>query len=607
MTSQAVMKRYLTAVSKTEEYANNKTIQNLATAIANFKKLEKEEQAELNVLIEGAYKKLQAKGVSVKKAPTKTTTTRKTRTTEKGGLKAILAELKKKLGAEKFKEATTGTDIEKDIKIPALKKGKRIVRKKGYTTNQYGTFKNQVGTAYWESRANRFDANQPSQTRKYKLADGGKLNKEIKLRFEPETNFGGKSLATREDVKSFFDAIKKSEILDKYVEKSYYDFENQMGFLILNDKASIDKFEKILDAYNLKKSKHQMAKGGKIEVGSIVNLPEIKMKDGRVQFERVVGGEVIGFEDGVYDVLNPKTNRIHRVSKNQIEKPSAYSKHRQTASRMRNDENTYPKGTEFAKGGEVEKVWYDIRSFNIADFGEEGAKKQAEQYIEEFIEYWKGDVKKEELKIRKSYGGKDYKGEYIVMKLFPKYAKGGDVERGSAHIYITKTNGEYKVYHGSDVSLRKNAKPLYTSENNPEGTWDKIWSTLRGSKMADGGNTSKLTEAEREQAERELREAWEGKNADDYVMYSDKYKKGGNVDNIKVGDYVIVKNNPYWEGGLGAEKSYRRKVKMIVGEGQDKDYFFTDGSTSSAKYVHSIKSKKHAQGGTTKRIKRRSC
>jgi hypothetical protein len=181
MTSQAVMKRYLTAVSKTEEYANNKIIQNLAIGIANFKKLAKKDQEELNVLIEGAYNKLQAKGFSVKKTPTKTTTTRKTRTTEKGGLKAILADLKKKLGAEKFKEATTGTDIQKDIQIPALKKGKRIVRKKGYTTNQYGTFKNQVGTAYWESRANRFDANQPSQTRKYKLADGGEVTIPIQV------------------------------------------------------------------------------------------------------------------------------------------------------------------------------------------------------------------------------------------------------------------------------------------------------------------------------------------------------------------------------------------------------------------------------------------
>ena len=57
MTSQAVMKRYLTAVSKTEEYAKNKTIQDLAIGIANFKKLEKKEQEQLNAYIEGAYNK----------------------------------------------------------------------------------------------------------------------------------------------------------------------------------------------------------------------------------------------------------------------------------------------------------------------------------------------------------------------------------------------------------------------------------------------------------------------------------------------------------------------------------------------------------------------
>ena len=44
---------------------------------------------------------------------------------------------------------------------------------------------------------------------------------------------------------------------------------------------------------------------------------------------------------------------------------------------------------------------------------------------------------------------------------------------------------------------------------------------------------------------------------------------------------------------------------MISGEGKDKDFFFTDGSNSSSKYVHSIK--KHAKGGTTKRIKRMGC
>jgi hypothetical protein len=449
MTSQAVMKRYLTAVSKTEEYANNTTIQNLAIGIANFKKLEKKQQAELNVLIEGAYNKLQAKGFSVKKTPTRTTTTRKTRTTSQGGLKAILAELKKKLGSEKFKEATTGTDIQKDIKIPALKKGKRIVRKKGYTSNLYGTFKNKVGSVYYESRANRMDVNQPSQTRKYKLADGGSIGNKVY---------------------------------------------NEM--------------------YGVGNSKY-----------------------------------VVNFHDG---------------------------------------EKTHKDGSPF----------FDIRIFKN--------------------------------KIEKDNFVKDLKSKGFIYK----YAKGGNVERGSAHIYITKTNGEYKVYHGSDVTLRKNAKPLYTSENNPEGTWDKIWSTLRGSKMADGGNTSKLTEAEREQAEREIREAWEGKNIDDYVMYSDKFAKGGRLSNAEMSKTKIkdwYKKN-YKTDELGDEINPNitfddvivgilngREIYSLIGvrDSVVRERLFSKLSKLQGRYENYANDlyrkygdknlESFAKGGTTKRIKRRSC
>ena len=337
MTSQAVMKRYLTAVSKTEEYAKNKTIQDLAIGIANFKKLEKKEQEQLNAYIEGAYNKLQAKGFSVKKTPTKTTTTRKTTTTEKGGLKAILDDLKKKLGAEKFKDATTGTDILKDIQIPALKKGKRIVRKKGYTSNFYGTFKNKVGRAYWESRANRYDANQPSQTRKYKLADGGEVGNKV---YNEMYGVGSSKYLV-----NFHDG-----------EKTHKDGSPFFDIRIFKNKVEKDKFVKELKS---KGFVHKYAEGGEIEVGSIVNLPEIKMKDGRVQYERVVGGEVIGIEDGIYDVLNPKTNRLHRVTKQQIEQiDQAKAKHTRSRASLRSNEDTYPKGTEFAKGGKTKKIDY---------------------------------------------------------------------------------------------------------------------------------------------------------------------------------------------------------------------------------------------------------
>jgi hypothetical protein len=58
---------------------------------------------------------------------------------------------------------------------------------------------------------------------------------------------------------------------------------------------------------------------GSINVGDKVNLYEIKMPDGRTQFERVERGEVLYINDGIYGVKNPKTNRIHQVRLDQIE------------------------------------------------------------------------------------------------------------------------------------------------------------------------------------------------------------------------------------------------------------------------------------------------
>ena len=236
------------------------------------------------------------------------------------------------MGAEKFKDATTGTDILKDIQIPALKKGKRIVRKKGYTSNFYGTFKNKVGSTYYENRANRYDANQPSQTRKYKLAKGGEIGNKV---YNEMYGVGSSKYLV-----NFHDG-----------EKTHKDGSPFFDIRIFKNKVEKDKFVKELKS---KGFVYKYAEGGEIEVGSIVNLPEIKMKDGRVQYERVVGGEVIGIEDGIYDVLNPKTNRLHRVTKQQIEQiDQAKAKHNRSRGSLRSNEDTYPKGTEFAKGGKV--------------------------------------------------------------------------------------------------------------------------------------------------------------------------------------------------------------------------------------------------------------
>lgn len=160
MSSQAVMKRQILALAKREP--SNEELQKIKQSLAVYKKLTKEEQAKINEMVTNAHAKLDSEGKFAKGGKTKTQS-----------MKTALTEFKNKIGAKKFKRATTGTDIKKDIGIPAQKVGKRIVRKKGKTTNQYGTFKNQVGTTYYEGRPNRSDVNQPSEKRKIKLADGG--------------------------------------------------------------------------------------------------------------------------------------------------------------------------------------------------------------------------------------------------------------------------------------------------------------------------------------------------------------------------------------------------------------------------------------------------
>jgi hypothetical protein len=63
---------------------------------------------------------------------------------------------------------------------------------------------------------------------------------------------------------------------------------------------------------------YEFKDGGSEIVGDKVMLPEIKMRDGKIQFEKVENGEVLYIENGIYGVLNPKTKRIHQVSLNQI-------------------------------------------------------------------------------------------------------------------------------------------------------------------------------------------------------------------------------------------------------------------------------------------------
>jgi hypothetical protein len=78
------------------------------------------------------------------------------------------------------------------------------------------------------------------------------------------------------------------------------------------------------DAYKLTVDfiENNYSNGGgvdEIKVGDIVNLSEIKMPNGEIQYERVDNGVVKYISEGIYGIENPKTRRIHQVRKEQIE------------------------------------------------------------------------------------------------------------------------------------------------------------------------------------------------------------------------------------------------------------------------------------------------
>jgi len=145
-------------------------LKKLAEALKNFNRLEAADKADLKELVDAVYSKFVQKPTTIKKVETEKPTKKPSRS-----ISQILKDFKAKIGAEKYREATRGTDIYRDMERPALPRGKRIVRKKGKTSNQYGTFKNQVGSTYYESRSRHSDVNQPSTKRYPKLEDGGMM------------------------------------------------------------------------------------------------------------------------------------------------------------------------------------------------------------------------------------------------------------------------------------------------------------------------------------------------------------------------------------------------------------------------------------------------
>jgi hypothetical protein len=196
-------------------------LKNLAKALKNISKFPASERGELKKLVESIYENLVEKPKKGMQGGTKKSSTPTTK------LSQILKEFKAKIGNEKWKEATRGTDIYRDMERPALKKGKRIVRKRGKTSNQYGTFKNKVGSVYYENRARHSDVNQPSTKRYPKLADGGEFGgggktKSIIERIKKANTISEKDinlLKRRYNANSDDESVK--EVLDYYNEVDF--------------------------------------------------------------------------------------------------------------------------------------------------------------------------------------------------------------------------------------------------------------------------------------------------------------------------------------------------------------------------------------------------
>jgi hypothetical protein len=195
----------------------------------------------------------------------------------------------------------------------------------------------------------------------------------------------------------------------------------------------------------------------------------------------------------------------------------------------------------------------------------------------------------------------------VYVKKGTKFAKGGITEHGLKNgdkIVSAKVVGT--TIRVRNESLDEDARVDLNTGKRTLLTYDKK-SKNWVEKMADGGNTIKLTEAEREQAERELREAWEGKNIDDYVMYSDKYKKGGEVGDMYV---AVGEKDGYWT--IISKPSSKEKAQQLL----DLPNSLPRGEVGKVVSVEDAKNHKlvvgreylkYAKGGTTKRIKRRSC
>jgi ribosomal protein S18 acetylase RimI-like enzyme len=141
------------------------------------------------------------------------------------------------------------------------------------------------------------------------LADIKKYEYRVIFSYKSKDGVFTESFQDKDKAKAFYDEkIKEDDI--ELVMFDYNEY-NKLGYV--SD-------HKHFAAFSWKDKKFE--NGGavdEIKVGDTVNLLEIKMPNGEIQYERVENGVVKYIGEGIYGVENPKTRRIHQVRKDQIE------------------------------------------------------------------------------------------------------------------------------------------------------------------------------------------------------------------------------------------------------------------------------------------------
>jgi hypothetical protein len=342
------------SIDQTQLSEQAKTVLNkLRLATGNFRSKDEES----NKAFETFYNKL------LEKKPLAIRTSKE----YKDHVRAKKAEIARKAReARKSKEESRqGQGSEKDANRPAKPYGWRLRGKHNYRKPTREQIRN--GEAYYEGRVNRADVKRrkfPMLERGGYMEQGGATT--YYYRVEPQTNLGGNPIPTRLEIKSFFQAVENSPKIGKYVEHYYYDFTNDAGYFVLNDKFPEPLIEVVMDAYNMKKSKYQYEKGGEINVvlneGNGKTINKLFNDWNNIKTEKQ-------YEKWSNDVKNAKFGTYGTISFNEVLENFEFDNSSAINSVQKNDfkkeVNNVLSGTnKFAQGGEMGNTG----NFNIFNF-----------------------------------------------------------------------------------------------------------------------------------------------------------------------------------------------------------------------------------------------